>query len=91
MVGGKSTFAMHLNAILKPTAGVVCIDGIDTKNDELMLEIRKNVGMVFQNPDNQIITSIVKEDVCFGPKNLGLCSADIDKAADESLEMTRFK
>ena len=87
MVDGKSTFAMHLNAILKPASGAVYVNGIDTVNDELVLEIRKNVGMIFQNPDNQIITSIVKEEVSFGSKNLGLDEAEIDKAADEALEM----
>jgi len=87
MADGKSTFAMHLNAILLPVSGAVYIDGIDTKNDELVLEIRKNVGMVFQNPDNQIITSIVKEDVSFGPKNLEMPDTDIDKVTDEALQM----
>ena len=90
MVDGKSTFAMHLNAILKPTSGIVYVDGIDTKNNELVLEIRKNVGMVFQNPDNQIITSIVREDVSFGPKNLGMSDTEIDKIIDESLQMTNL-
>jgi len=87
MEDGKSTLAMHLNAILKPTSGAVYIDGIDTVNDELILEIRKNVGMIFQNPDNQIISSVVKEDVSFGPKNLEIPDARIDQIIDESLKM----
>ena len=87
MADGKSTFAMHLNAILKPTSGALYVDGIDTKNDELILEIRKNVGMVFQNPDNQIITSTLQEDVSFGPKNLGMSDVEIDKVTDEALQI----
>ena len=69
---GKSTLAKHLNALLLPTEGRVEVDGMDTAVEGNTLNIRKKVGMVFQNPDNQIVTTIVEEDVAFGPENLGV-------------------
>ncbi|MEG1028207.1 MAG: energy-coupling factor transporter ATPase [Oscillospiraceae bacterium] len=83
---GKSTFAKHLNAILKPSNGVVYIDGIDTSKDEMLFEIRKKVGMVFQNPDNQIVATIVEEDVAFGLENLGVEPKEIRQRVDDSLK-----
>ena len=83
---GKSTFAKQLNALLLPTEGTVWIDGKDTKAEEKLLEIRQTAGMVFQNPDNQIIGTIVEEDVGFGPENLGVPTEEIWKRVDESLE-----
>ena len=69
---GKSTLAKHLNAILLPSGGKVYVDGIDTMDEERLLDIRRTVGMVFQNPDNQIVANVVEEDVAFGPENLGV-------------------
>ncbi len=66
---GKSTLAKHFNAILLPTAGRVYVDGMDTADEDKLLDIRRRVGMVFQNPDNQIVASVVEEDVAFGPEN----------------------
>jgi len=83
---GKSTFARHLNGILLPTSGTVWVDGMDTANDELLIDIRKTVGMVFQNPDNQIVANVVEDDVAFGPENIGIPSAEIRERVDESLE-----
>nr|WP_283410708.1 energy-coupling factor transporter ATPase [Anoxynatronum buryatiense] len=74
---GKSTLAKHLNALLLPTAGTVLVAGMDTKKQELLWEIRQTAGMVFQNPDNQIVATIVEEDVAFGPENLGIDPAEI--------------
>ena len=79
---GKSTFALQLNGILTPSSGTVYIDNIDTTSQETIFEIRKNVGIVFQNPDNQIISSIVEEDVAFGPSNIGQ-NAEIDKVLQD--------
>ena len=83
---GKSTFAKHLNAILLPTEGTVWIQDLDTSKEENLWEVRKKTGMVFQNPDNQIIGNIVEEDVGFGPENLGVPTEEIWKRVDESLE-----
>ena len=83
---GKSTFAKHLNAILLPTSGKVYVDGMDTTDEDKLLDIRRTVGMVFQNPDNQIVASVVEEDVAFAPENLGLPSAEIRRRVDEALE-----
>ena len=83
---GKSTFAKHLNAILLPTAGKVYVDGMDTADEDKLLDIRRTVGMVFQNPDNQIVASVVEEDVAFAPENLGVPSAEIRRRVDEALE-----
>ena len=69
---GKSTLARLLNGLLTPRKGTVIIDGIDTRNDELIWEVRKNLGLVLQNPDNQIVATTVEEDVAFGPENLGI-------------------
>ena len=91
---GKSTFAKHINAILLPTEGTVWVSGMDTADDSSLLNIRKTVGMVFQNPDNQIIGNIVEEDVAFGPENIGVETAQIWKRVDESLKavgMTAYR
>ncbi len=82
---GKSTFARHLNALLHPTEGVVYVDGIDTSEEEMTLAVRQTAGMVFQNPDNQIISNVVEEDVAFGPENMGVPSLEIKKRVAESL------
>lgn len=83
---GKSTLAKCLNALVLPTSGDVSIYGMNTKNNELTIDIRKNVGMAFQNPDNQIVASIVEEDIAFGMENLGIDSAEMDKRINESLK-----
>ncbi len=83
---GKSTLAKHLNAILYPTEGTVWVDGKDTKNDEYLWDIRQTAGMVFQNPDNQIIGQVVEEDVGFGPENMGVPTAEIWARVEESLK-----
>ena len=82
---GKSTLAKHLNAILLPTAGKVYVDGMDTADEDKLLDIRRRVGMVFQNPDNQIVARVVEEDVAFGPENLGVPSAEIRERVDAAL------
>ena len=83
---GKSTLAKHLNAILLPTEGTVYIDGKDTRDEEKIKEIRQTAGMVFQNPDNQIIGTVVDEDVAFGPENMGVPSKEIEKRVEEGLK-----
>ena len=83
---GKSTIAKLMNGILVPQSGTVTVNGITTENDDNIFEIRKNVGMVFQNPDNQIVASIVEEDVAFGVENLGVPSAEIRQRVDEALK-----
>lgn len=91
---GKSTFAKHLNAILVPTAGTVWVDGKDTKAPEELWNVRQTAGMVFQNPDNQIIGTVVEEDVGFGPENMGVPTDEIWKRVDRSLEavgMTAYR
>ena len=90
---GKSTFAKSLNAILLPCGGKVYVEGMDTQDEACLLEIRRRVGMVFQNPDNQIVANVVEEDVAFAPENLGVPSAEIRKRVDDALEavgMTQF-
>lgn len=82
---GKSTLAKHFNAILTPGKGTVTVCGIDTADEELLYEIRSQVGMVFQNPDNQIVATIVEEDVAFGPENLGVEPSEIRRRVDDSL------
>ena len=82
---GKSTLAKHMNAILVPTDGTMWVDGKDTKNMEKLWEIRQSAGMVFQNPDNQIIGTVVEEDVGFGPENLGVPTKEIWKRVEDSL------
>lgn len=83
---GKSTLAKHLNAILYPTEGTVWVDGMDTSDDGKLWEIRQSAGMVFQNPDNQIIGQVVEEDVGFGPENLGIPTKEIWERVEESLK-----
>ncbi len=83
---GKSTFAKMLNALLKPTSGSLWVDGIDTSDDEMLWNVRQSAGMIFQNPDNQMIASIVEEDVAFGPENLGVDPPLIRQRVDEALE-----
>lgn len=83
---GKSTLAKLTNAILVPESGKVTIEGMDTADEELKYEIRRKVGMVFQNPDNQIVATIVEDDVAFGPENLGVDPEEIRKRVDESLK-----
>ena len=90
---GKSTLARHLNGLLLPTAGRVCVDGMDTTDVGKIWELRRKVGMVFQNPDNQIIAAIVEDDVAFGPENLGMDPKDIRdniNKALESVDMAHF-
>ena len=83
---GKSTLAKHFNSILLPTGGKVYVCGIDTSNEERILQVRRNVGMVFQNPDNQIVANVVEEDVAFGPENLGVASPEIRNRVDKALK-----
>ena len=85
---GKSTFAKHINALLVPTDGTMWVDGRDTKDPNELWNVRQSAGMVFQNPDNQIIGSVVDEDVGFGPENMGISTGDIWKRVDESLAKT---
>ena len=87
---GKSTLAKHLNAILTPSEGTVWIDGKDTSDPENIWDVRQTAGMVFQNPDNQIIGSIVEEDVGFGPENLGVPTEEIWERVDESLTAVKM-
>lgn len=84
---GKSTVAKHINGLLLPTEGDVIVDGMNTRDESSLLEIRKRVGMVFQNPDNQIVTTVVEEDVGFGPENLGVPPEAIWERVDEALEL----
>ena len=91
---GKSTLAKHINGILTPTQGTVWVSGMDTADEDLVWEIRKRAGMVFQNPDNQIIGNVVEEDVGFGPENIGVPTDEIWRRVDESLEavgMTAYR
>lgn len=84
---GKSTFAKHINAILHPTEGTVLVDGKDTTDDDYLWDIRQTAGMVFQNPDNQIIGNVVEEDVGFGPENMGVPTEEIWERVYESLRI----
>lgn len=91
---GKSTFAKQVNGILMPTGGTVLVSGMDTRDEDHIWDVRKTAGMVFQNPDNQIIGNVVEEDVGFGPENLGVPTDEIWKRVDESLEavgMTAYR
>ena len=88
---GKSTLARHLNALLQPDKGELYIDGMLTKDVEKIYRIRQSCGMVFQNPDNQIIGATVEEDVAFGPENLGVKPEDIVKRVDESIEKVNME
>lgn len=83
---GKSTLAKHINAILVPTEGTVWVKGMDTKDEDLLWDIRQSAGMVFQNPDNQIIATVVEEDVGFGPENIGIPTEEIWKRVEDSLK-----
>ena len=83
---GKSTLAKHMNAILLPSGGAVYVDGIDTNDEDRLLDIRRAVGMVFQNPDNQIVANVVEEDVAFAPENLGVPPAEIRQRVDDALK-----
>ena len=82
---GKSTLAKHFNAILLPQGGSVAVFGMDTADEELLLDIRRTVGMVFQNPDNQIVSNVVEEDVAFAPENLGVAPPEIRQRVDDAL------
>ena len=84
---GKSTLAKHMNAILLPQGGSVTVYGMDTRDEALLLEIRRSVGMVFQNPDNQIVATIVEEDVAFAPENLGVPPEEIRTRIDEAMKL----
>lgn len=91
---GKSTLAKHFNALLKPTAGKIFVAGLDTSDEKNLWAIRENVGMVFQNPDNEIVAAIVEDDIAFGPENLGIEPAEIRRRVDLALEtvnMTAYK
>ena len=83
---GKSTLAKHFNSILLPTGGKVYVCGIDTSNEDRIMQVRRNVGMVFQNPDNQIVANVVEEDVAFGPENLGVSSPEIRHRVNKALK-----
>lgn len=83
---GKSTLAKHINALIKPDRGIILVKGMDTSDDEMVWEIRQTAGMVFQNPDNQLVATIVEEDVAFGPENLGYPPEEIRRRVDDSLK-----
>ena len=83
---GKSTLAKHMNAVLLPEGGTVWVDGMDTRDESLLLEIRRRVGMVFQNPDNQIVANVVEEDVAFGPENLGIPTEELQRRVAAALK-----
>ena len=83
---GKSTLAKHMNAVLLPVGGKVWVDGMDTSDEDLLLEVRRRVGMVFQNPDNQIVANVVEEDVAFGPENLGVPTEELQRRVDAALK-----
>lgn len=91
---GKSTLAKHINGLLRATEGTIWVDGKDVSDEENILEVRQSAGMVFQNPDNQIIASVVEEDVAFGPENIGVPTEEIWKRVEHSLqsvEMTKYR
>ena len=83
---GKSTLAKHMNAILVPTGGKVTVCGLDTADEDQILEVRRHVGMVFQNPDNQIVANVVEDDVAFAPENLGVAPEEIRRRVDSALQ-----
>ena len=87
---GKSTLAKHFNGILVPDIGEVYVAGINTKDEDRLLEIRKTAGMVFQNPDNQMVAAVVEDDVAFGPENLGIESSEIRKRVDKALSIVNM-
>ncbi|MBQ9643959.1 MAG: energy-coupling factor transporter ATPase [Lachnospiraceae bacterium] len=88
---GKSTLAKHINALLYPTEGTVTVDGMDTTDDQYLWKIRQEAGMVFQNPDNQIIGQVVEEDVGFGPENMGVPTEEIWERVNESLRIVQIE
>ena len=88
---GKSTLAKTFNAVLLPSGGRVYVDGMDTVDEKLLLEIRRRVGMVFQNPDNQIVANVVEEDVAFAPENLGVPTEEIRRRVDDALRTVGMK
>lgn len=91
---GKSTLAKNLNGLLLPTEGVIYVDGFDTRDDDSIWNVRQTAGMVFQNPDNQLVSAIVEDDVAFGPENLGIEPAEIRRRVDKALadvNMGQFK
>jgi len=88
---GKSTLAKHMNALLMPKEGTIWVDGIDTKEEGRLWDVRQTVGMVFQNPDNQLIATIVEEDVAFGPENLGIPASDIVTRVSEALQAVNME
>ena len=91
---GKSTFAKHINAILTPTGGSMTVEGMDTRDEKNLIPIRRKAGMVFQNPDNQLVASLVEDDVAFAPENLGVEPKEIRRRVDEALEtvgMSEYK
>ena len=81
---GKSTLAKHFNSILLPCGGKVYVCGMDTSREDLVMAVRRRVGMVFQNPDNQIVANVVEEDVAFGPENLGIASPELRRRVDNA-------
>ena len=87
---GKSTLAKHINALLSATEGTIWVDGMDVSKEENVIPVRKSAGMVFQNPDNQIIANIVEEDVAFGPENIGVPTEEIWERVDKSLNAVRM-
>lgn len=87
---GKSTLAKHFNGIFLPTSGDVYVNGMNTKDEEKIWAIRQNAGMVFQNPDNQIVATVVEDDVAFGPENLGIEKSEIRRRVDEALSIVRM-
>lgn len=88
---GKSTFAKHINALLEPTGGTLWVKGMDTRNGELVWDIRQTAGMVFQNPDNQLVATVVEEDIAFGPENMGVAPEEIRRRVDEALATVRME
>ena len=84
---GKSTLAKHMNSVLLPSGGKVWIAGYDSSNEDDIISIRRNVGMVFQNPDNQIVSNVVEEDVAFAPENLGIPPSEIRQRVDDALKL----
>lgn len=87
---GKSTLAKHFNSILLPCGGKVYVCGLDTSDEELLMRVRRKVGMVFQNPDNQMVANVVEEDVAFGPENLGIASPEIRRRVDKALKQVNM-
>ncbi len=88
---GKSTFAKQINALLQPTGGTLWVKDMDTRNDELVWDIRQTAGMVFQNPDNQLVATVVEEDIAFGPENMGVEPSEIRRRVDEALATVRME